>query len=122
MQLNQKMMKSLAAIAVIMSVMIMETNGQNIDIQCCKSASTKKITSPITGFKYQNENLPCVKAVIFFTSEGQRCSHWREKWVREKIREFRKLQGFFTSEGQRCSHWREKWVREKVRELRKLQG
>ncbi|ROJ35244.1 hypothetical protein DPX16_2758, partial [Anabarilius grahami] len=61
--------------------------------ECCKSASTKEITSPITGFKLQRENLPCVKAVIFFTSEGQRCSHWRENWVREKVRELRKLQG-----------------------------
>nr|AXF84183.1 chemokine ligand 34a [Ctenopharyngodon idella] len=93
MQLNQRMMKSLAAIAVIMSVMIMETNGQFKPVECCKSASIVKITSNITGFKLQRENPPCVKAVIFFTSEGEMCSHWREKWVMEKVRELRKLQG-----------------------------
>ncbi|XP_067308564.1 chemokine (C-C motif) ligand 34a, duplicate 3 [Pseudorasbora parva] len=92
MQLNQKMTMTLAAIALI-SIMIMETNGQNIPTECCTSASTKEITLPITGFKLQIKNLPCVKAVIFFTSEGPICSHWSEKWVREKLQELRKVQG-----------------------------
>ncbi|XP_056323610.1 chemokine (C-C motif) ligand 34a, duplicate 4 [Danio aesculapii] len=87
MQLNQKMMMRLAAIAVIMSVMIMKTNGQNRFVQCCTSVSTKEITLPITGFKYQRRNPPCVKAVIFFTKEGEQCIHWNQSWVREKIQE-----------------------------------
>ncbi|KAF4089606.1 hypothetical protein AMELA_G00068240 [Ameiurus melas] len=35
---------------------------------------------------------PCVKAVIFFTPEGAKCSHWRENWVKEKVTELRRLQ------------------------------
>ncbi|KAK9979059.1 hypothetical protein ABG768_012505 [Culter alburnus] len=92
MQLNQKMMKSLAAIAVIMSVMIMETNGEDQkSFECCTRVSTKKITVPITGFRYQKQNLPCVTAVIFNTTEGPMCSHGGLKWVREKVKELMKL-------------------------------
>ncbi|XP_048019223.1 C-C motif chemokine 4-like [Megalobrama amblycephala] len=92
MQLNQKMMKSLAAIAVIMSVMIMETNGEESPFGCCTSVSTKKITVPITGFRYQKQNLPCVTAVIFNTTKGEMCVHGGIKWVREKVKELMKLQ------------------------------
>uniref|UniRef100_A0A673KH59 Chemokine interleukin-8-like domain-containing protein n=1 Tax=Sinocyclocheilus rhinocerous TaxID=307959 RepID=A0A673KH59_9TELE len=90
MQLNQKMMMSLAAIAVIMSVMVTGTNGQNKPVECCTAVSTKEITLPITGFKLQKRNLPCVKAVIFFTTEGLRCSDWKQGWVRQKIQELSK--------------------------------
>uniref|UniRef100_A0A673HZM5 Chemokine interleukin-8-like domain-containing protein n=1 Tax=Sinocyclocheilus rhinocerous TaxID=307959 RepID=A0A673HZM5_9TELE len=92
MQLNQKMMTSLAAIAVIMSVMIMGTNGQIKPIECCTTVSTKEITLPITGFKLQKSNPPCVNAVIFFTTEGPRCSYWKESWVKQKIQELKKIQ------------------------------
>ncbi|KAK9979068.1 hypothetical protein ABG768_012514 [Culter alburnus] len=85
------MMKSLAAIAVIMSVMIMETNGES-PIECCRTVSTKKITVPITGFRFQTQNLPCVTAVIFNTTEGPMCSHGGLKWVREKVKQLMKLQ------------------------------
>ncbi|KAK9951792.1 hypothetical protein ABG768_028209 [Culter alburnus] len=86
------MMKSLAAIAVIMSVMIMETNGEEKSFECCTRVSTKKIMVPITGFKIQKENRPCVTAVIFNTTEGPMCSHGGLKWVREKVKELMKLQ------------------------------
>ncbi|XP_056323603.1 chemokine (C-C motif) ligand 34a, duplicate 3 [Danio aesculapii] len=91
---NQKMMMRLAAIAVILSVMITETNGQNRFVQCCTSVSTKEITLPITGFKLQIRNPPCLKAIIFFTTEGPRCSHWKESWVKEKIQELKRFQAW----------------------------
>uniref|UniRef100_A0A671QD61 Chemokine interleukin-8-like domain-containing protein n=1 Tax=Sinocyclocheilus anshuiensis TaxID=1608454 RepID=A0A671QD61_9TELE len=94
MQLNQKMMRSLAAIAVIMSVMVTGTNGQiyNKPIECCTTVSTKEITLPITGFKLQKRNPPCVNAVIFFTTEGPRCSYWKESWVKQKIQDLKTIQ------------------------------
>ncbi|KAF4117593.1 hypothetical protein G5714_002146 [Onychostoma macrolepis] len=92
MQLNQKMMMSLAAIAVIMSVMITRTNGQIKPIECCTTVSTQEITLPITGFKLQKRDPPCVNAVIFFTTEGPRCSYWKESWVKQKIQELKKIQ------------------------------
>ncbi|XP_051989388.1 C-C motif chemokine 4-like [Xyrauchen texanus] len=87
MQLNQKMMMSLAAIAVIMSVMFMGTNGQGKPNNCCTTVSKHKITLPITGFQYQKKNLPCVKAVIFNTTDGRRCSDSRMNWVKKKVEE-----------------------------------
>uniref|UniRef100_A0A672KBC1 Chemokine interleukin-8-like domain-containing protein n=1 Tax=Sinocyclocheilus grahami TaxID=75366 RepID=A0A672KBC1_SINGR len=73
MQLNQKMTMSLAAIAVIMS-----------PIECCRTISTKEITLPITGFDLQKNNPPCVDAVIFFTSDDPKCSHWKRRWVNKQ--------------------------------------
>ncbi|KAL6489973.1 hypothetical protein MHYP_G00003180 [Metynnis hypsauchen] len=92
MHLSQKTMGSLAVIAVILCISIMGANGQQNKSECCKEVSTEKITVPITGFQLQRRNPPCVKAVIFFTNEGPKCSHWREDWVQIKILELRKLQ------------------------------
>uniref|UniRef100_A0A8C2IT46 Chemokine interleukin-8-like domain-containing protein n=1 Tax=Cyprinus carpio TaxID=7962 RepID=A0A8C2IT46_CYPCA len=92
MQLNQMMMMSLAAIAVIMSVMITGMNGQNVPTECCTSVSTKEITLPIIGFKLQKRSPPCVNAVIFYTTEGPRCSYWKASWVNQKIQELKKIQ------------------------------
>ncbi|XP_065123169.1 uncharacterized protein [Paramisgurnus dabryanus] len=86
------MMMNFSIIAVIMSVMIMGTNGRICLNRCCTSVSTKEITSPITGFRLQTRNGPCVDAVIFYTAEGRWCSHWKPNWVKQKIQEFRKLQ------------------------------
>ncbi|XDV27806.1 hypothetical protein PO909_031288 [Leuciscus waleckii] len=90
------MMMSLAAIAFITSVMIMGTSKmeKNRPVECCTSVSTNEITLPITGFKLQKSKPPCVKAVIFYTSEGPRCSHWSETWVWEKLQDLRKLKGY----------------------------
>uniref|UniRef100_A0A3B4EBJ4 Chemokine interleukin-8-like domain-containing protein n=1 Tax=Pygocentrus nattereri TaxID=42514 RepID=A0A3B4EBJ4_PYGNA len=92
MHLSQKSMGSLAVIAVLLCIAIMGANGQQKKSECCKEVSTEKITVPITGFQLQRKNPPCVKAVIFFTNEGPKCSHWRENWVQDKILELRKLQ------------------------------
>uniref|UniRef100_A0A671KIB9 Chemokine interleukin-8-like domain-containing protein n=1 Tax=Sinocyclocheilus anshuiensis TaxID=1608454 RepID=A0A671KIB9_9TELE len=59
-------------------------DGQIKPIECCRTVSTKEITLPITGFDLQKSNPPCVDA----------CSHWKQRWVKQKIRELSKLQGW----------------------------
>ncbi|KAK3567861.1 hypothetical protein QTP86_027340, partial [Hemibagrus guttatus] len=78
-------------ITVVSSFISFEISAEKESV-CCKEVSSKKITLPITGFKVQAERPPCVKAVIFYTSKGAVCSHWREDWVLRKVTELRKLQ------------------------------
>ncbi|KAF5894879.1 CC chemokine, partial [Clarias magur] len=89
MHFSQKM-RSLVVIAFFACMTL--TLAQEKESVCCREVSSKKITVPITGFRVQPERLPCVKAVIFYTSEGAVCSHWRESWVKAKVTELRKLQ------------------------------
>uniref|UniRef100_A0A671N0R4 Chemokine (C-C motif) ligand 34b, duplicate 3 n=1 Tax=Sinocyclocheilus anshuiensis TaxID=1608454 RepID=A0A671N0R4_9TELE len=51
---------------------------------CCTRVSTAKVTEPIIGYKMQEKSLPCVKAVIFQTKQGDFCSDWRQPWVERK--------------------------------------
>ncbi|KAI4891429.1 hypothetical protein NFI96_018616, partial [Prochilodus magdalenae] len=88
----QLSLKALAIISAVLCIAVMGTNGQQKLGECCREVSTKNITVPITGFRLQNRDPPCVKAVIFYTANGAMCSHWRESWVQDKIRELRKLQ------------------------------
>ncbi|XP_076828825.1 chemokine (C-C motif) ligand 34a, duplicate 3 [Brachyhypopomus gauderio] len=83
---------NLALLAVIVGLSVMWAGAQPINPNCCTEVSTQEITIPITGFKLQKARLPCVNAVIFFTKEGIKCSHWKETWVRQKINELRKIQ------------------------------
>uniref|UniRef100_A0A671MY24 Chemokine (C-C motif) ligand 34b, duplicate 3 n=1 Tax=Sinocyclocheilus anshuiensis TaxID=1608454 RepID=A0A671MY24_9TELE len=54
---------------------------------CCTRVSTAKVTEPIIGYKMQEKSLPCVKAVIFQTKQGDFCSDWRQPWVERKLKE-----------------------------------
>ncbi|KAA0718793.1 hypothetical protein E1301_Tti011428 [Triplophysa tibetana] len=93
MQFNKKVMKTIAAIAVIMMIQSTLPDGQNKHHECCTSVSTETITSTITGFRLQQRNLPCVKAVIFYTEEGETlCTYSKLRWVKLKVQELRKLQ------------------------------
>ncbi|XP_053484282.1 uncharacterized protein LOC128609661 [Ictalurus furcatus] len=89
MPFSQKI-RSLAVIAVLACIAI--TVATEKESVCCRQASTKEITVPITGFRVQPPQPPCVKAVIFYTSTGPVCSHWKEQWVMKKVTELRKLQ------------------------------
>ncbi|XP_035392295.1 chemokine (C-C motif) ligand 34a, duplicate 3 [Electrophorus electricus] len=92
MHLIQTRASSLAVMALAMCISVMWANGQPVNPNCCTMVSTQEITLPITGFKLQKPRPPCVKAVIFFTSNGTWCSHWKESWVLDKIKELRKFQ------------------------------
>nr|ABA54949.1 CC chemokine SCYA101 [Ictalurus punctatus] len=79
------------AVAAFFSCVAISLANQRESV-CCKEVSSSKINVPITGFMVHQARPPCVKAVIFFTSEGAKCSHWRENWVKEKVTELRRLQ------------------------------
>ncbi|TSO57303.1 hypothetical protein Baya_10441 [Bagarius yarrelli] len=83
-------MRSLTAAVLISCIAI--TLAIQKESVCCKKVSTSKITETITGFMVHQARPPCVKAVIFFTNKDAICSHWREKWVAEKVLELRLLQ------------------------------
>uniref|UniRef100_A0A672MBA8 Chemokine interleukin-8-like domain-containing protein n=1 Tax=Sinocyclocheilus grahami TaxID=75366 RepID=A0A672MBA8_SINGR len=55
---------------------------------CCTKVSTAKVTDPIIKITMQNESLPCVKAVIFETKQVKFCSDPKQRWVREKVKQF----------------------------------
>ncbi|XP_035491304.1 uncharacterized protein LOC118311488 [Scophthalmus maximus] len=88
----QLYIRRLACLAVLVA-MVATTTSQPMNISsCCTKVSTEIVTAPIIGYRIQRRNLPCVRAVIFETTEGDVCSHWRQDWVFEKIKELAQAQ------------------------------
>uniref|UniRef100_A0A8C2K673 Chemokine interleukin-8-like domain-containing protein n=1 Tax=Cyprinus carpio TaxID=7962 RepID=A0A8C2K673_CYPCA len=57
---------------------------QKVRKPCCTKVSTANVTDPIINIRLQRKSLPCVKAVIFKTEQGEFCSDPRQRWVKEK--------------------------------------
>ncbi|KAI5617093.1 chemokine CCL-CUb precursor, partial [Silurus asotus] len=55
---------------------------------CCVAVSRYMENIPITGYRLQERNIPCVRAVIFKTEKGQFCIDPNQPWVKRKIIEF----------------------------------
>uniref|UniRef100_A0A8C9V1A7 Chemokine interleukin-8-like domain-containing protein n=1 Tax=Scleropages formosus TaxID=113540 RepID=A0A8C9V1A7_SCLFO len=88
MTLTGRLTSCLLMLAII-SIAVFVTGAEKVH-SCCTQVSTKRITVPILGYKIQKWNPPCVKAVIFETEDGPKCSHWKEDWVFEKVMQLEK--------------------------------
>uniref|UniRef100_A0A8C1II78 Chemokine interleukin-8-like domain-containing protein n=1 Tax=Cyprinus carpio TaxID=7962 RepID=A0A8C1II78_CYPCA len=89
METRRILMRSLAVVVVITSVIWTTTAaGPKVKGSCCKKVSTADVTDPIINIKLQRQSLPCVKAVIFETKQGEFCSDPRQPWVQEKVKQF----------------------------------
>uniref|UniRef100_A0A667YFQ0 Chemokine interleukin-8-like domain-containing protein n=1 Tax=Myripristis murdjan TaxID=586833 RepID=A0A667YFQ0_9TELE len=80
------LMKSVL-VAVVLVTLAGSGSAEWKQWDCCKEVSTKELTEPIIGYELQEENLPCVKAVIFQTEKGSFCSYVGAPWVRAKVNE-----------------------------------
>uniref|UniRef100_A0A8C5AES6 Uncharacterized LOC115548874 n=1 Tax=Gadus morhua TaxID=8049 RepID=A0A8C5AES6_GADMO len=80
----------LALLAGVLALMVQESEAVGEKVyECCKKVSTLKINITISGFRFQRKDPPCVKAVIFKTTEGEQCVYWRLAWVMAKVKELR---------------------------------
>uniref|UniRef100_A0A667YS24 Chemokine interleukin-8-like domain-containing protein n=1 Tax=Myripristis murdjan TaxID=586833 RepID=A0A667YS24_9TELE len=70
--------------SVMVAVILATLAGPGSLWSCCEKVSSKEITEPIIGYKLQEENLPCIKAVIFQTEKDQFCTYVGAPWVRAK--------------------------------------
>uniref|UniRef100_A0A8C2K0D3 Chemokine interleukin-8-like domain-containing protein n=1 Tax=Cyprinus carpio TaxID=7962 RepID=A0A8C2K0D3_CYPCA len=93
METRRILMRSLAVAVVITSVIWITTaEDQKVRKPCCTKVSTANVTDPIINIRLQRKSLPCVKAVIFKTEQGEFCSDPRQRWVKEKVKQFFRAQ------------------------------
>uniref|UniRef100_A0A671S5E1 Chemokine (C-C motif) ligand 34b, duplicate 1 n=1 Tax=Sinocyclocheilus anshuiensis TaxID=1608454 RepID=A0A671S5E1_9TELE len=81
------LMRSLAAVVIASVIWTITADAEEVK-SCCTNISAAEVIDPIISFRMQRESLPCVRAVIFETEQGEFCSDPRQPWVRRKIRQF----------------------------------
>ncbi|KAM8850443.1 uncharacterized protein AB9W97_021618 [Spinachia spinachia] len=88
----QRYIRRLACLALVAGVLAITASASEMKIiKCCTEVSIANPNATILGYRVQRKKPPCVQAVIFKTTEGEVCSHWREKWVFAKIKELEQL-------------------------------
>uniref|UniRef100_A0A671N4Q9 Chemokine interleukin-8-like domain-containing protein n=1 Tax=Sinocyclocheilus anshuiensis TaxID=1608454 RepID=A0A671N4Q9_9TELE len=93
MKTQRILMRSLAVAVVIASV-IWTTTAQHKVKSCCTKVSKAKVNDRIISFREQIESLPCVKAVIFKTKQGEFCCDPRQRWVKKKVEQLVKAKKY----------------------------
>ncbi|XP_043926099.1 regakine-1-like [Protopterus annectens] len=59
---------------------------------CCRQVSRRFVKEVIVNYEYQQEQLPCVEAIIFHTESGRMyCSNPQVKWVQHKVAQLNKM-------------------------------
>ncbi|XP_026794078.1 C-C motif chemokine 24-like [Pangasianodon hypophthalmus] len=84
-------MRNPAAIVAIAFTIWIATDAEKVS-PCCVAVSRYMEDVTITGYRLQEKNLPCIKAVVFQTERGQFCIDPYQPWVKKKIIEFRRSQ------------------------------
>uniref|UniRef100_A0A9J7Z9G6 Chemokine (C-C motif) ligand 34b, duplicate 1 n=1 Tax=Cyprinus carpio carpio TaxID=630221 RepID=A0A9J7Z9G6_CYPCA len=65
-----------------------KSGKQKVRKPCCTKVSTANVTDPIINIRLQRKSLPCVKAVMFETEQGEFCRDPKLRWVQEKVKHF----------------------------------
>ncbi|XP_077378099.1 uncharacterized protein LOC144019109 [Festucalex cinctus] len=78
----------LAFLALFMAYLALAAAGPGIKItSCCTKSTLGPISAPIIGYRIQKKNPPCIRAIVFETTDGEVCSHWKQDWIFTKIME-----------------------------------
>ncbi|KAM9790196.1 uncharacterized protein ACBT44_018853 [Syngnathus typhle] len=78
----------LAFLALFTSYLALAAAGPGMKMtSCCTQSTLGQISAPIIGYRIQRKNLPCIRAIVFETTDGEVCSHWKQEWIMKKIME-----------------------------------
>ncbi|XP_077344798.1 C-C motif chemokine 8-like [Lithobates pipiens] len=93
-------MKIMLCMALIAAVAVVNAStGPGGFSTCCTRVSSARTKLQLVDFFLQEENLPCVEAVMFITKEGKiLCSKPNVHWVTQKMKAISQMKALQTKE------------------------